>query len=78
MKDLGDAKEFMNILSNRPQAHTCYAKKMTGYALQRDVVQQDMPFVETLAKVSFADSIKELVVSQLKAAAFRGRERGNP
>ena len=78
VKDFADAKELMTILSTSTQAHTCYAKKMTAYALERDIVEVDAPFVETLAQVSRSESIKELVVSLVKASAFRVRQGGNP
>jgi len=68
----------MTILANSTQAHTCYAKKLTGYALQRDIVERDSSFVETLAKVSGSESTKELVISLIKAPAFRVRQAGNP
>jgi Protein of unknown function (DUF1585) len=67
----------MTILASSTQAHTCYAKKMPGYALQRDIGERDSPF-ETLAKVSGSESIKELVISLIEAPAFRVLEGGNP
>ena len=78
VKAFSNAKELMTIVASSTQAHTCYAKKMTGYALQRDIVERDIPFVDTLAKVSGADSIKELIVSLAKAPQFRVREAGKP
>ena len=78
VKDFADAKQLMTILANSTQAHTCYAKKLTGYALQRDIVERDSSFVETLAKVSGSESTKELVISLIKAPAFRVRQAGNP
>jgi hypothetical protein len=78
VKDFADAKELMSILAKSERAHTCYAKKITGYALQRDLVEQDSALVETLAKGNGADSIKELVVSLVESPAFRVREAGNP
>ena len=73
-----DAKELMTILASSAQAHTCYAKKMTGYALQRDIVEEDSTFVETLAEGGGSSSIKELIISLIEAPAFRVREAGNP
>jgi uncharacterized protein DUF1592/uncharacterized protein DUF1595/uncharacterized protein DUF1588/uncharacterized protein DUF1585/uncharacterized protein DUF1587 len=78
VKDFADARELMTILSNSAKAHTCYAKKITGYALQRDIVERDSAFVESLGKVSRSESIKELIISLIKAPAFRVREAGNP
>jgi hypothetical protein len=78
VQDFADAKELMTILAGSKQAYTCYAKKLTGYALQRDIVERDSAFVETLADGKASESIKELVVSLIKAPAFRVREGGNP
>jgi len=78
VEDFADATELMTILAGSNQAHVCYAKKMTSYALQRDIVERDAPFVETLAKVSGSESIKELVISLVKAPAFRLRDGGSP
>ena len=78
VKDFADAKELMTLLASSTQAHTCYAKKMTSFALQRDLVERDSSFVGMLAKVNASESIKELVVSLIKAPAFRVRQGGNP
>jgi uncharacterized protein DUF1592/uncharacterized protein DUF1595/uncharacterized protein DUF1588/uncharacterized protein DUF1585/uncharacterized protein DUF1587 len=78
VKNFANAKELMTILASSTQAQTCYAKKMTSYALQRDIVERDSAFVETLGKVNRSQSIKDLVVSLIKAPAFRVREAGNP
>lgn len=73
-----DARELMTILSNSVQAHICYAKKLTGYALQRDIVERDSSFVAELAELSGSESLKELVIALVKAPAFRVREEGTP
>lgn len=78
VKDFAGAKELMTMLASSTQAHTCYAKKMTSYALQRDIVARDSAFVETLGKASGSESIKELAISLIEAPAFRVREAGNP
>jgi len=78
VKGFADAKELMTILANSEQAHTCYAKELTSYALQRDIVQKDSTFVETLAKGGGSESLKGLVLSLIKAPAFRVREASNP
>ena len=38
-KQFADAAELMQIMAGSKQAHACYAKKIAGYALQRDIVQ---------------------------------------
>jgi hypothetical protein len=77
-RDFADAGELMQILSESPQAHTCYAKMVTGYGLQRDVVQVDRPLLEVLAAVSSEQSLKEIIVGLVRHAAFRVREEGAP
>jgi hypothetical protein len=74
VKAFANAPELMTLLSGSEQAHVCYAKMLSSYALQRDIVLQDRPFVESLAMVSRSGSIKELVISLIKAPAFRVRE----
>lgn len=68
----------MTILAESEPAHRCYAKYMTSYALQRNIVARDTALLETLAKVTASESTKELVISVVKAPAFRVREAGNP
>jgi hypothetical protein len=77
-KDFADAKELMQILAQSPQVHTCYARKLTGYALQRDMVERDRPFLEQLAETSRAESLKGLVLALVREPAFRVREEGLP
>jgi hypothetical protein len=77
-RDFSDAQELMSILARSEQAHTCYAKKLTGYALQRDVLEPDLPMLEALAAVSQAESIKETLVALAKDPAFRLRAEDPP
>jgi hypothetical protein len=77
-KDFSDAQDLMSILAQSEQAHTCHAKKLTGYALQRDIVEPDRPLLEALAEVSQAESIKETIVALVKDPAFRFRAEGPP
>jgi len=74
----GDARELMRILADGTQAHTCYAKMLTGYALQRDIVETDRPLLGDLAKVSRERSLKEMVMSLVRNPAFRLRAEGTP
>jgi hypothetical protein len=73
-RDFSGAAELMGILAESPQAHTCYAKKLTGYALQRDVVEPDRPLLEDLAESSRADSLKALALALVRDPAFRVRQ----
>jgi len=72
------AAELMRILAASPQAHACYARKLTGYALQRDIVDGDRAVITDLAKVSRERSLKEMVISLVRNPAFRERAEGQP
>ena len=73
-----DGTELMKILADSTHAHTCYSKHVTSYALGRDLVEQDRPLLESLAKVSRSQSLKELVVTLVRDPAFRTRKDGQP
>jgi hypothetical protein len=72
------SRELMQLMANGKQAHACYAKKVSGYALQRDIVQSDMPLLDTLAATSAAanGSIKQVMLELVKNPAFRTRVGG--
>ncbi len=78
VKPFADATELMQILAGNAQAHQCYAKHVTGYALQRDIVESDRPLLESLGALSLGDSVKELIVSLVRDPAFRLRKEGTP
>lgn len=67
-------QELMQILAGGVQAHTCYAKKLSGYALQRDIVEDDRPLLESLAVVSREESLKEMIIELVRDPAFRLRK----
>jgi hypothetical protein len=76
-RDFSGAKELVHIMADTAQAHTCYAKKVTGYALQRDMVEADRPLLEALSEVSRDEqSLTELVISLVRDPAFRLRAEG--
>ena len=77
-RQFADARELMRILAEEAQAHTCYAKMLAGYALQRDVVEKDRPLLGDLATVSRERSLKEMVISLVRNPAFRLRAEGMP
>lgn len=77
-RDFSGGQDLMRILSESPQVHTCYAKKLTSYALQRDVVEGDRPLVEGLAEVSLIDSVKATILSLVREPSFRVRQGGIP
>jgi hypothetical protein len=72
------AVELMRIIADSPQAHACYARKLTGYALQRDIVDSDRAVLTDLAKVSRERSLKEMVISLVRNPAFRLRAEDQP
>ncbi len=73
-----DGTELMRAMAHSTQAHTCYSKNVTSYALGRDIVERDRPLLETLAEVSMTESLKELVIALVREPAFRVREEGLP
>ncbi|MEP7052236.1 MAG: DUF1592 domain-containing protein [Pseudomonadota bacterium] len=73
-----DGKELMTVLAGSAQVHTCYSKQVTSYALGRDVVESDRSLLESLGKVSSAQSLKELIVALVRDPAFRTRKGGMP
>jgi hypothetical protein len=77
-RPFADALDLMRILADSPRAHTCYAKMLTGHALQRDLVENDRPLLNDLAAVSRARSLKEMVISLVRNPAFRSRPGGAP
>jgi hypothetical protein len=48
-----------------------YAKKLASYALQRDIVESDLPLLTELAKVSDAGSTQQVMVELVKSEASR-------
>jgi hypothetical protein len=70
------ASELMQLMANGKQAHACYAKKIAGYALQRSIVQSDLPLLESLAQVSLGGSVKQVMLELSKNPAFTVRAGG--
>ena len=73
-----DGPDLMRIMADSTQVHTCYSKSVTSYALGRDLVEQDRPVLESLAKVSRSQSLKELIVALVREPTFRSRNDGQP
>jgi hypothetical protein len=78
VKSFMGAADLMKMMAEGSQAHLCYAKKLTGFALQRDIVETDRPLLETLKTTSMAasGSIKQVIVELVKNPAFRTRVGG--
>jgi hypothetical protein len=72
------AQELMGILAESTQAHTCYAKKISSYGMQRDIVESDRPLLEALAGVSQEDSLVAMVIALVRDSAFRSRPEVTP
>ncbi len=72
-QEFADSAELMAIVASGSQAHQCWAKKMTSYALSRDLVESDRPMVEALGEVSRAPgtSLKQVMVALVKNDGFR-------
>jgi hypothetical protein len=78
-KQFANATQLMDIMAASKQAHACYAKKIAGYALQRDIVQGDLPTLDALAAVSMAGgSIKQVMLALVDDPAFRTRHGATP
>lgn len=80
VKSFSGAAELMQIMATSAQAHACYAKKISSYALQRDIVMSDMPLLDALKATSMATngSVKQVMLDLVKNAAFRTRVGGAP
>ncbi|HEV8550357.1 MAG TPA: DUF1592 domain-containing protein [Polyangiaceae bacterium] len=74
------ASELMELIAGGSQAHECWAKKMTSYALERDLVETDRPTIEALGAVSRQPgaSLKQVMIALVKQDAFRLHAGGTP
>ena len=72
--EFSDARELTELLAESPEAHLCYSKKVTGYALGRDIATSDRPLLEALAEVSQVGSMKEVILELVRDPAFRVRQ----
>jgi hypothetical protein len=77
-KSYSGAPDLMQILATGTQAHLCYAKKLSGFALQRDVIASDMPLLTALANTSTSSSgsVKQMMLDLVKQDSFRTRLGG--
>jgi len=72
-----DASELMQVVAASEQTHLCYSKRLAGYALQRNIVESDVPLLTELASASgTASSIKQVMLALVKHDAFRTRAAG--
>ncbi len=77
-RSFDDAQDLLQLMADTRQAHTCYAKNVASYELQRDMVEEDRPLLESLAEVSANQSLKELVVALVRSPAYRVRAEETP
>ncbi|MDQ2646123.1 MAG: DUF1592 domain-containing protein [Myxococcota bacterium] len=78
VKSYANATELMQVLASSEQTHLCYSKRLASYALQRNIVEADMPLLADLAAVSEGQaSVKQVMIELVKRDAFRTRFGGN-
>jgi hypothetical protein len=79
-KSWNDAAGLMQVLASTPQTHTCYAKKLASFGLQRDIVASDMPLLDALTASSMAStgSVKQMIIDLVRNDAFRTHVGGTP
>ncbi len=76
-KSYKDATELMQVLASSQQTHMCYSKRLASYALQRNIVEADLPMLTQLATTSSnAGSVKQVIIELVKQDAFRTRRGG--
>jgi len=76
-KEFDNAAQLMTFMADSEQAHACYAKKLSGYALQRDIIVDDVGLLGTLKDTSRAtNSIKEVILELVANPAFNTRVGG--
>jgi len=69
-----DHAGMMQALASTSQAHTCFAKKLAGFGLQRNISSSDMPLLNTLTAASMGsgtNSEKQLILQLVRSDAFR-------
>ena len=78
-KQYAGAAQLMQLMAGSKQAHACYAKKVASYALQRDIVQSDLPTLDALTEVSKSGgSLKQVMLALVQDPAFRTRHGATP
>lgn len=74
-----NSDDLMQAMANGKQAHQCYAKRIAGYALQRDLVEADRKLVEALGAASLEGgaNVKGMMLALIKENAFRTHAGGS-
>ena len=73
-KSWNDEVAMMQAFAGNSQAHTCFAKKLAGYGLQRNISTSDMPLLTSLTNASMGsgtNSVKQLIVQLVQSDSFR-------
>ena len=68
-KNWNDSVGLMEVLANNPQTQTCFAMKVASFALQRDMVVNDMPVLNSMTSASSSE--KQMMIQLVKNDAFR-------
>lgn len=73
------AADLMQKLAEQSQAHSCYAKHLAGYFLQRDLVKSDQTLIDSLTQASetSGSSVKQLLLALVTSPAFTTRSSGD-
>ncbi len=79
-KSFQDNAELMQAIAGSQQAHLCYSKKLASFALQRDIVPKDLPWLSKLSTASLAEgsSVQRVLLELVKSDAFRTHLGGAP
>jgi Protein of unknown function (DUF1592)/Protein of unknown function (DUF1588)/Protein of unknown function (DUF1595)/Protein of unknown function (DUF1585)/Protein of unknown function (DUF1587) len=76
--DFTDHASLMQAAYESEMAHICYAKRIAGFGLGRDIVANDQALLDSLASVSRDDgSTKDLILELVKSPAFLLRSEGS-
>jgi hypothetical protein len=72
------APELMQILAGSSEAHACYARRVSEYALARDMAEADRALVNELSAASMTDtgSLKAMVLAAVRSPLFTVRTGG--
>lgn len=77
MQEFDGAKSLMNIMATGEQAHSCYAKHLATFALQRELTEDDRDELDAITADSRAGtSVKDLLSSIVTSPAFVTRHTG--
>jgi hypothetical protein len=79
LKEFADSAELMQVMAESRQAHACYSKKIASHALQRDIVESDLPMLDAMTAVSLSGgSLKQVMLALVRDPAFRTRRGATP